>query len=163
MTEDPTNAERQARFRARQKAKLDLLRNGGLEARIRELEAELARERAEKKGRPLPERLVRKKRKKLERMAPAPAQAEEESIDTLRAELEQAQRTIKSNNTRIKNFNQRLRALASKKSIAMSKALVREMRAALHPDRAVDDPRRRKRLEELSQEFNSYTFVTPDD
>jgi predicted nucleic acid-binding Zn-ribbon protein len=36
----------------------------------------------------------------------------------------------------------------------MSAELVREIRSALHPDRAVRDPARRKRLTELSQQFN---------
>jgi hypothetical protein len=71
-------------------------------------------------------------------------------------------RRIRALTTQVRNLRQHIARLINSprfKTIRMSAQLVREMRSALHPDRAAGDPKRRRRLEQLSQEFNSFTFV----
>jgi predicted RNase H-like nuclease (RuvC/YqgF family) len=71
-------------------------------------------------------------------------------------------RRIKALTTQVRNLRQEIGHLIGAPkftTIRMSAPLVREMRSALHPDRAAGDAKRQRRLEQLSQEFNSFTFV----
>ena len=47
------------------------------------------------------------------------------------------------------------------RGIVMSSQLARAIRSSLHPDREVGNPKERKRLEDLSQEFNSFKIAPP--
>jgi hypothetical protein len=91
------------------------------------------------------------------RTPPTPEQAA--SIEVLSAKLAKA-------NKRIAELSRRLRTLQhaqQHKGVVMSKRLVRRIRACLHPDRKSGNDHMRKRLQELSQEFNSLKIVPPSD
>jgi hypothetical protein len=99
---------------------------------------------------------------KAARQAKAPPVDADETLETLTAKLRQRDQQLKSAKTRIRHLIDESVALRGRKTIAVSKELLRTMRAKMHPD-TVTDPKERNRLTRLSQEFNSFKFVTPDD
>jgi ribosomal protein L29 len=120
-----TTSERQARY-------IQRLRAGGsdgLKARVADLERQVARLRAYN-DRLVRERMLVPKGDLLALLARA-----NREIDQLKKEVVRLRKNIKTGTW-------------------MSPALIREIRAALHPDRAVKNPARYKRLEALSKEFN---------
>jgi hypothetical protein len=99
---------------------------------------------------------------KAARQAKAPPVDAGETLETLADKLRQREQQLKGAQTRIRNLKAENITIRQRKTIPMSKELLRAMRSALHPDR-VTDPKEQKRLTRLSQEFNSFKFVTPDD
>jgi ribosomal protein L29 len=138
-----------------------------LEARIRKLEAELARERAAKKARPQPPPLrdvpVRKVRKRAPRAAEpvTPPQEAAPDIEALLAQLDALKVQLKGARTQIANLRVRLNAAIAQrdsKGTAMTKRLHREIRACLHPDRSVTE----SRLTKCFQEFEVLKITLVD-
>ena len=81
---------------------------------------------------------------------------------SLSEKLRQAQQQIKGYQTRVRNLNRHIRAAEKGKGIIMSKPLFRQIQRYLHPDTAMSDPKEFKRLNELSQEFNSFKILSPE-
>jgi hypothetical protein len=100
---------------------------------------------------------------KAARQAKAPAVNADETLETLAEKLRQREQQLKGAQTRVRNLNNRLIAATARKTIPMSKALVRYIRSTLHPERRATDPRQYKRRLELSKEFNSFKFIDPGD
>jgi hypothetical protein len=100
---------------------------------------------------------------KAARPAKAPPVDAAETLETMAEKLRQKDQQLKAARTRIHNLNVEVDVLKGRKKIPVSKALLRAMRGYMHPDRAPTDPKERRRLEQLSQEFNSFTWVTTDD
>ena len=166
----------QAKARIAELEKAGAGENARLQARIRELEdklalAEIASGRVPKTVEELVARRrvaeeIRKAERaaaKAARQAQAPAPEPEETIASLSEKLKQAQQQLKGYQTRVRNLNAHNRAVASGKGIRMSKPLFRQIQKYLHPDKAMSDPKEFKRLNELSQEFNSFKILSPDD
>ena len=192
-----TDAERQAAYRARQKAKLASLAAGGaeidpalrqkLKARIRDLEAELARERDEKKARPTPpfprtreewaaaKQAATEQRKAVRAAAKAAREAERarqilrdtpptETPETLAVKIAALDAEVAKWKKLAQDRQKKLTAIgkaARNRTVFMSKRLRRHIRTSFHPDR-VADPRKKQLREELSKEFNSLTIVQAD-
>jgi uncharacterized coiled-coil DUF342 family protein len=197
MTIDTTNAERQARHRAKQAARFTELEaevkrlraklalrapepvttadTAKYEARIAELERKLAL--VHMAAGKVPETVAemdamrrigeemdaaRRARAKAARQAKVTVDAAE-TLETLAEKLRQTQQQLKGAQTRIRNLKAENVTIMRHKTIAISKELLRTIRGKiLHPDTATD-PKERNRLTRLFQEFNSFTFVTPDD
>jgi hypothetical protein len=162
MTHDPTNAERQARHRAKQSARV-----AALEAEVTRLRAKLAsrdgaaatempRTAAEWAAAKLEATAKRKAMRaaaKAARLAAAPAQ--EQSIEVLTAEIDKLKRELVSRNTRIKNLRITIRILTTEregKVIYIPAKLYREIEWHVHPDRW--PPAARKRAERCLAQFN---------
>jgi len=106
---------------------------------------------------------ARRARAKAERQAKAPPVDAGETLETLAEKLRQREQQLKGAQTRIRNLKAENITMRERKTIPISKELLRTIRAKiLHPD-LVTDPKESKRLTRLSQEFNSFKFVTPDD
>jgi hypothetical protein len=103
------------------------------------------------------ERAAARARRHAEAAPPEPG----ETMESLAEKLRSKDRQLKAAQTRIRNLQVERIALAQRKTIPMSPDLVRTLRAAIHPDRAPTDPKKRARLEEYSKEFNNYKFVSP--
>jgi hypothetical protein len=146
-----TNAEKQARWRERQRAKTAAL------------EAELARARA---GKVPPDWAALKRAatdaRKTNRAAKTPGPAQEgETVETLRAERDALTAQLKGKHTQIANLRARLNsAIAQRdsKGLAMTKQLHREIRACLHPDRSMSE----SRLTKCSQAFSALKIELVD-
>jgi hypothetical protein len=161
---DRTNAERQRRYIANLKAVAQS--DAALKARIAELEAELARERA-KKAQPFsPARKAARAAARAARAAAGPAPDPAETIETLREERDKWKAEVVKRNTRIRNLEQTVRGLgvtaSNRVRLVMSKRLHREIRAHLHPDR-VQDPAAKKRADKCLGEFNGLTVTFIDE
>jgi DNA repair exonuclease SbcCD ATPase subunit len=104
---------------------------------------------------------AKRARAKAERLAKAPPVDAGETLETLAEKLRHEQQLRKAAQTRIRNLNAKIDTLIQRKKIPYSKALVRYVRSVLHPDR-VTAPKERERLEQLSQEFNSFEYVAPE-
>jgi hypothetical protein len=100
---------------------------------------------------------------KAARQAKAPPVDAGETLETLAEKLRQTQQQLKAAQTRIRNLKAENITIRQRKTIPISKELLRTIRAKiLHPD-LVTDPKEQKRLTRLSQEFNSFKFVTPEE
>jgi DNA repair exonuclease SbcCD ATPase subunit len=177
-----TNAEKQARWRAKRDAEIGRLRKAAgapssdspelIEARkeIERLRKENAALRAQKARPLLPttveemlaaKRAVEEARKAKRTAARAAAPAEDEA--TLQEKLRQAEKQLAANKTRIKNLNAKLQVLSfNPPPPRMSRWLHRQIRASVHPDNARDDTAKLK-LNRCSQEFNAIKFEFLDD
>jgi hypothetical protein len=101
-------------------------------------------------------------RAKAARLAKAPPVDAGETLETLAEKLRQREQQLKGAQTRIRNLKEWTTTLRGRKTIPISKELLRTIRAKMHPD-SVTDPKEQKRLTKLSQEFNSFKFVTPEE
>jgi hypothetical protein len=158
-----SNAERQKRWREALdalEAQAGIAKNALIDFIIKERQArerELIEAKAEIEH-------LRKRVAELEERRPSiPHTPDEETLETLREKLQQAEKLLKARNTQIKNLSQRLNSLANNRSPKMSKQLHRQVLSLLHPDRAHGDEAMRERLEKCFQEFSVVKFAFPED
>jgi hypothetical protein len=165
-----------------EKSFIEVLKNR--DARIAQLEDELARRKHDKKAPPplspddfsparkqavAEERKAARAAAKAARAAAAPAPEQEETIETLRAKLEASEKVRASQRTRITNLRRQVYALADKRAVLMPKALHKHIVACLHPDRAPrhDDKARDARTQKLwtehAQDFAALKVTFTDE
>jgi DNA repair exonuclease SbcCD ATPase subunit len=184
-----TNAEKQARWRAKRDAETERLRNAAeaapsselIEARkeIERLRNEVAALKAGTPDRPRPrpfprtaeewaaalqaaeeERKAKRAGARLARAAARATAPAAEDETTLQEKLEQAEKQLAANKTRISTLSRRLRAreAALVEKPPMTRWLYRQIQAALHPDRVHGDDEKRMAMERCSKEFNALKF-----
>ena len=104
---------------------------------------------------------AQKVRRAAAREAAATMSAEEEA--TLQEKLQQAEKQLAANKTRIMNLTAHIRYVSfNPPPPRMSKWLYRQIRALIHPDKVRDDAAKLKPTK-FSQEFNAIKFKFPDD
>jgi hypothetical protein len=170
-----TNAEKQARWRAKRDAEIERLRNAASAAPSSNSTPELiaARKEIERlrsmiatQEKYYEERLAAQTVRKAKKAAADAAKAEGyvgDDAATLRAKLVQADEKLAAQKTRISKLEKRLEYLVHNRPPHMTKKLHRQVLAWLHPDRAHDDEEARKRLEKCFQEFSNIKFPFPPD
>jgi hypothetical protein len=184
---DRTNAERQRRYIAKLKAAAQGVSNAkataeqaaqgvsnaALEARIRELEEQLALARmATGKVPKTVAEMVAQKRVGDEiraaeraaaqeaRKAKAPAPEPDATVELLSEKLRQTQQQLKGYQTRVRNLNAQLSVVHTRKGIVMSKRLHRHFLKSLAG--GINDPNAPRHLTELAQEYNGFKIVHPE-
>jgi hypothetical protein len=187
-----SDAERQARHRAKRKAEFERLRElaGANETvTLRSADHELIEARAEidrlrkeliaaRKPPPLPEtaeemlaqqkvfREEQKAKRAAKRAADKALAAElyaDDDKPTLQEKLKRAEHLLAARNILIKNLQMKVRCFENSSPPRMSKRLHRQVLGWLHPDRAHGDDGQRKILERCFQDFSSIKFTFPPD